>query len=45
MIQAAKYHPLVEFKLGIAENTTIADNAVDLVTSFQAFHWFDPLLP
>ena len=43
MIQAAKSHPLVEFKLGTAENTTIADNAVDLVTSFQAFHWFDPL--
>ena len=43
MIQAAKAHPLVEFKLGTAENTTLADNSVDLVTSFQAFHWFDPL--
>ena len=43
MIKAAAYHPLVEFKLGTAENTTLADNSVDLVTSFQAFHWFDPL--
>ena len=44
MIQQHESHPLVEFKLGTAENTTIADSAVDLVTSFQAFHWFDPLL-
>ena len=43
MIQAAESHPLVEFRLGTAENTTLADNSVDLVTSFQAFHWFDPL--
>lgn len=43
MIQAAESHPLVKFKLGTAENTTLADNLVDLVTSFQAFHWFDPL--
>lgn len=43
MVQAAEAHPLVEFKLGTAENTTLADNSVDLVTSFQAFHWFDPL--
>lgn len=43
MIQAAAHHPLVEFKAGTAENTTLPDNSVDLVTSFQAFHWFDPL--
>ena len=43
MIQQHESHPLVEFKLGTAENTTLADNVVDLITSFQAFHWFDPL--
>ena len=42
MRQAAVYSPLVEFKAGTAENTTLANNSVDLVTSFQAFHWFDP---
>lgn len=26
---------------GTAENTTLADNSVDFVTSAQAFHWFD----
>lgn len=43
MIQAAEHHPLVEFRAGTAENTTLADNSVDLITSFQAFHWFDTL--
>ncbi len=37
---------LAEFKKfravnGTAENTTLADNSVDFVTSAQAFHWFD----
>jgi len=27
---------------GTAENTTLADASVDLVTAAQAFHWFDP---
>ncbi len=27
---------------GTAENTTLADHSVDLVTAGQAFHWFEP---
>ncbi|MEN9519929.1 MAG: hypothetical protein RLZZ381_2517, partial [Cyanobacteriota bacterium] len=27
---------------GSAENTKLPDNSVDLVTCFQAFHWFNP---
>lgn len=26
---------------GCAENTTLADNSVDFITTAQAFHWFD----
>jgi ubiquinone/menaquinone biosynthesis C-methylase UbiE len=32
----------VEFQDGSAEATHLADNSVDLVTCFQAFHWFNP---
>ena len=32
----------VEWKNGTAENTNLPDASVDLVTSFQAFHWFTP---
>jgi SAM-dependent methyltransferase len=44
MRQAAAPHPLVEFRNGTAEATNLADNEVDLVTCFQSFHWFNPLL-
>ncbi|WP_245817334.1 class I SAM-dependent methyltransferase [Hydrococcus rivularis] len=44
MRQAASPHPLVEFRKGTAENTTLPKASVDLVASFQAFHWFDPAL-
>lgn len=27
-----------------AENTTLPDNSIDLITCAQSFHWFDPLL-
>ncbi|MGB3637036.1 MAG: methyltransferase domain-containing protein [Rivularia sp. (in: cyanobacteria)] len=33
---------LVEWKHGTAENTNLPDVSVDLVTCFQAFHWFTP---
>ena len=33
---------LVEWKDGTAENTNLPDASVDLVTCFQAFHWFIP---
>jgi SAM-dependent methyltransferase len=42
MRQVALAHPLVEFRDGSAENTKLPDNSVDLVTCFQAFHWFNP---
>ncbi len=32
----------VEWKDGTAENTNLPEASVDLVTCFQAFHWFTP---
>lgn len=32
----------VEWKDGTAENTNLPDESVDLVSCFQAFHWFTP---
>ncbi|MDJ0636793.1 MAG: class I SAM-dependent methyltransferase [Xenococcaceae cyanobacterium MO_188.B29] len=43
MRQEAEYHSQVEFKAGTAEKTNLPDDSVDLVTSFSAFHWFNPL--
>lgn len=43
MIQAAEPYPQVEFQEATAQVTQLPDASVDLVTSFQAFHWFDPL--
>ena len=40
MRQVAEAHPLVEFRNGTAEQTTLTDQSVELVTCFQAFHWF-----
>ncbi|MBF2004664.1 MAG: class I SAM-dependent methyltransferase [Chlorogloeopsis fritschii C42_A2020_084] len=42
MREAAEPHPLVEFRDGTAEFTNLSDASVDLVTCFQAFHWFNP---
>ena len=42
MREAALPHPLVEFRNGTAEATNLPDASVNLVTCFQAFHWFDP---
>ena len=42
MRKAAKPHPLVEFRDGSAEDTKLPNASVDLVTCFQAFHWFNP---
>lgn len=39
---AAASHPLVEFRQGSAEKTELPDASMDLVTCFQAFHWFTP---
>ncbi len=44
MKQAAIAHPQVKFITGTAEQTNLPDKSVDLVTAFQAFHWFNPEL-
>ncbi|MEB3278837.1 MAG: class I SAM-dependent methyltransferase [Lyngbya sp.] len=42
MRQQATPHPRVEWREGTAEATHLANQSVDLVTAFQAFHWFNP---
>ncbi|PSB29412.1 class I SAM-dependent methyltransferase [Stenomitos frigidus] len=42
MQQAALSHPRVTFQAGTAEETGLAAEAIDLVTCFQSFHWFEP---
>lgn len=42
MRAAATPDPLVECRKGTAEATALPDACVDLVTCFQAFHWFEP---
>jgi ubiquinone/menaquinone biosynthesis C-methylase UbiE len=38
---AATPHERIEFLAGTAEQVPLETASVDLVTSFQAFHWFD----
>ena len=38
----AETHDRITWIDGSAEKTTLADASVDVVTAFQAFHWFDP---
>src|SRR5262245_31352083 len=35
-------YPNFESVAGSAEDTTLLDSSVDLITAGQAFHWFDP---
>lgn len=42
MSQLAAPHPQVEYRQATAEQTGLPDRSVDLVTCFQAFHWFNP---
>lgn len=42
MRDAAGSPSLVEFHEATAERTNLPDASVDLLTSFQAFHWFNP---
>jgi SAM-dependent methyltransferase len=42
MREAAKPSPGVEWRDGNAEYTNLPNSSVDLVTCFQAFHWFNP---
>jgi len=41
MREAAEPHPRVEWVAASAEHTGLAEASADLVTAFQAFHWFD----
>lgn len=43
MRQAADPHPLVDFFDATAEATNLPEASVDVLTSFQAFHWFNPI--
>ncbi|PZV17966.1 MAG: SAM-dependent methyltransferase [Leptolyngbya sp.] len=42
MREAAAFHANVTFQAVAAEQTQLPNASVDLVTCFQAFHWFDP---
>jgi ubiquinone/menaquinone biosynthesis C-methylase UbiE len=42
MRDAATPHAQIEFRAGTAEQTGLPDRSVDLITCFQAFHWFEP---
>ncbi len=42
MREATVPHPLIEFREAGAECTNLPDESVNLVTCFQAFHWFNP---
>ncbi|MEG4808467.1 class I SAM-dependent methyltransferase [Microcoleus sp. F8-D3] len=44
MRQAAEIHPLVEFREATSEATNLSGASIDLVTCFQSFHWFNPVL-
>ncbi len=41
MREAAEPHPRVEWIAASAEHTGLGEASTDLVTAFQAFHWFD----
>jgi SAM-dependent methyltransferase len=41
MRTAAEPDPNVEWRAGTAEHTGLQEADIDLVTAFQAFHWFD----
>lgn len=38
-----EYNELLECKQELAENTTIKNNSIDIITVAQAFHWFDKI--
>ncbi|MDY6898368.1 MAG: class I SAM-dependent methyltransferase [Cyanobacteriota bacterium] len=42
MREAAEKYQNVKWKKGTAEATNLPDASVDLITCFQAFHWFNP---
>jgi ubiquinone/menaquinone biosynthesis C-methylase UbiE len=40
MIAGIADHPQIKRQIAAAESTGLADQSVDLITAFQAFHWF-----
>ncbi|MBM9576083.1 class I SAM-dependent methyltransferase [Leptospira sp. 201903070] len=40
-IANAEFHPRVEYRVAKAEESTLKNHEVDLITVAQAFHWFD----
>jgi ubiquinone/menaquinone biosynthesis C-methylase UbiE len=42
MGSSIEHHPNITVQTARAEATGLADGSVDLVTAFQAFHWFQP---
>ncbi|MBM9500607.1 class I SAM-dependent methyltransferase [Leptospira sp. 201903071] len=40
-IASAEPHPRVEYRVSKAEESTLENHEVDLITVAQAFHWFD----
>jgi len=40
MISTATVHERISFHEGTAESTHLSDASIDVVTAFQAFHWF-----
>jgi SAM-dependent methyltransferase len=43
MEELLNYLPQLKTINGTAENTTLPDHSVDLISAGQAFHWFEPL--
>lgn len=41
MIKSADSHPNITFHQSSAENLPLESNTADIITSFQAFHWFN----
>lgn len=42
MAEAARPHSHIEYRTATAEQTSLETASIDLVTCFQAFHWFEP---
>ena len=42
MRSLAQYEPRIEWRDGTAEATGLDSKSVDIVATFQSFHWFDP---
>lgn len=43
MARSAEDHSAVRFVIGAAESVPLREASADIVTSFQAFHWFEPM--